>query len=95
MKEELNKLLTTNDSTERQRLMDKLRKYLKHSMASIDPRGFQDLSRIMVNPICPKCERITLRDKKNTMTCPHCGHNRDRSDSTPLKKYLKEELLRR
>jgi len=37
------------------------------------------MKRVNMLPICPKCERIGLRDKGWTkdriMTCPYCGYN--------------------
>lgn len=48
--------------------------------------------RVNILPICPKCERIGLRDRgwneKAIMTCPHCGY----SGSTDIiySEYAKE-----
>ena len=49
-------------------------------------------TKIMELPICPKCERIGLRDKgwvtHKIMRCPHCGYNG--KATCKFSAYLKE-----
>lgn len=59
-----------------------INKYLKHGTSSDLIKFYMDQgssTRIMSLPICPKCERIGLRDKgwalNKTMKCPFCGYS--------------------
>ena len=37
-----------------------------------------DMEKLKDNPICPRCERVALRDigyqSEKIATCPHCGY---------------------
>lgn len=69
-------------------------KYMEHSTQSplVQLYANQARERLLSLPICPKCERIGLRDKGwarfKTMACPHCGY---RGKATiQLSAYLNE-----
>jgi hypothetical protein len=51
---------------------------------------------VMLLPICPKCERIGLRDRgwstHKIMSCPHCGYHGKATHA--LSTYLKEGCYR-
>lgn len=51
---------------------------------------------ILSLPICPKCERLGLRDKgwklNRIMTCPHCGYHGVATHQ--LSAYMDEGLYR-
>ena len=55
-----------------------------------------DIERLRDNPVCPRCERVALRDigytKEKKSTCPHCGY-RGRMETT-LGEYAKRELYK-
>ena len=55
-----------------------------------------DIEKLGDNPICPKCERVALRDigyqSGKIATCPHCGY-KGRMDTT-LKEYSQRELYK-
>jgi hypothetical protein len=58
------------------------KKHFKHAtsdgMVSAYLGDRPGMKRVNSLPMCPKCERIGLRDKgwleKMSMTCPHCGY---------------------
>lgn len=66
--------------------MDLVDKYIQHAMKSDLIRGVarNDRRRMMTLPVCPRCERPMLRDRRkddpdgreNLMaTCPVCGYH--------------------
>lgn len=73
------------------------KKHLKHAissdMISLYLSEQPGAKRVLSLPICPKCERIGLRDKgwkeKMVMTCPFCGYNG--TTDTVYSEYKKEE----
>lgn len=72
-----------------------INKYLNHGLSNSMLQQYTgDGANVLVLPICPKCERIGLRDKgwalHRTMACPHCGYNGHATHQ--LKAYLDEEL---
>jgi hypothetical protein len=70
-------------------------KYFNHGFSNPMLQQYaNEGANVLVLPICPKCERIGLRDKgwalHKTMACPHCGYNGRATHQ--LKAYLDEEL---
>lgn len=61
---------------------EQLRKHFKHAtsdgMVAMYLGDRPGMKRMNSLPICPKCERIGLRDKgwleNMVMCCPHCGY---------------------
>ena len=55
-----------------------------------------DIEKLKDNPVCPRCERVALRDigysKGKIATCPHCGYKGVMN--TTLKEYAEGELYR-
>lgn len=73
--------------------------YLKHGVDSDLIQFYQKntgSAPILSLPICPKCERIGLRDKgwalHKTMVCPFCGYKGHATHQ--LSAYLKEGLYK-
>lgn len=72
--------------------------YMKHSVESglIQLYASQSREVLLSLPICPKCERIGLRDKGwfklKTMTCPYCGYHGKATHQ--LSAYLNEGCYR-
>ncbi len=70
----------------------KLKTYIEHSMKD-SIFGMESLhNTLLKNPICPKCERIMLRDKGATATCPICGARVSRHNATTMGDYIKKFL---
>ena len=67
------------------------RRILKHEYL----KGL-DIEKAKNNPVCPRCERVALRDKGYTENkiarCPHCGYH-GRMDTT-LAEYLGKEMYK-
>jgi len=55
-----------------------------------------DVEKLRDNPVCPKCERVALRDigysKEKIATCPHCGYKGVMS--VTLKEYAEKQMYR-
>lgn len=77
-----------------------LAKHFKHAIQSRMVAGYlgnnNGMTRVSILPICPKCERIGLRDKgwfeyKN-MACPFCGYTGP--TDTVYSEYRKEKKFR-
>jgi ribosomal protein L37AE/L43A len=68
-----------SDSFQRDHMLRE--KFMVHSTESPLIRLYarMDRERLLSLPICPKCERLGLRDKgwiaQKIMTCPHCGYH--------------------
>lgn len=68
-----------SDSSQRDHILRE--KFMAHSTESPLIRLYarMDRERLLSLPICPKCERLGLRDKgwvaQKIMTCPHCGYH--------------------
>lgn len=68
-----------SDSFQRDHMLRE--KFMAHSTESPLIRLYarMDRERLLSLPICPKCERLGLRDKgwvaQKIMTCPHCGYH--------------------
>jgi hypothetical protein len=68
-----------SDSSQRDHMLRE--KFMAHSTESPLIRLYarMDRERLLSLPICPKCERLGLRDKgwvaQKIMTCPYCGYH--------------------
>lgn len=51
----------------------------------------QEFREYLNHPVCPRCERIALRDKGKA-TCPHCHHTFE--PSATVKEYIENQLYR-
>lgn len=55
-----------------------------------------DIEKLGDNPICPRCERVALRDvgytKGKIATCPHCGFKGVMN--VTLREYAEKHLYR-
>jgi hypothetical protein len=73
-----------------------LDEYKRHAAAHpwIGQQG--GINRHIEHPVCPRCERIALRDagweKERRAACPACGW-RGRS-STTLNEYIQQQMYR-
>lgn len=78
-------------------------KYMNHAtqaalikMFQAQNQGINGEKKLLALPVCPKCERVGLRDKGWTdhkiMKCPHCGYSGKASHV--LMEYIKDELYK-
>jgi predicted RNA-binding Zn-ribbon protein involved in translation (DUF1610 family) len=73
-------------------------KYLDHGISNPLVKFYADMksTNVLTLPICPKCERVGLRDKGwalyKTMKCPHCGYTGHATHQ--LSAYLDEGLYK-
>ncbi len=55
-----------------------------------------DIERLRDNPVCPRCERVALRDigytKGKIASCPHCGYRGVMN--VTLGEYAEKELYK-
>lgn len=87
--------------------MADVNKYLKHAMQNKLVKFYQQYTNVIKLPVCPKCERIAMRDAKSyevraeyemgdvrrtSVTCPHCGFHGYTSKTTDM--YVKEGLYK-
>ncbi|MCK9444970.1 MAG: hypothetical protein M0Q14_10650 [Tissierellaceae bacterium] len=73
-----------------------LDKYLEHARQSQMIAINKTRKEMLELPVCPRCERIGLRDKGwkayKIMACPYCNY--EGPTSVILKGYLKDKLYR-
>jgi len=74
-----------------------LNTYLNHGISSPLVKLYAEQgANVLTLPICPKCERIGLRDKGwslyKTMCCPHCGYKGRATHQ--LSAYINEDLYK-
>lgn len=76
---------------------DNQKLHLEHAMSNVMVSSYlsgpKNMKRVNTLPICPKCERIGLRDKgwseKMIMSCPHCGYHG--ATDTVYSEYVKNK----
>lgn len=76
-----------------------LNNFIKHATRSELLRKFNSVkARVMSLPVCPRCERICLRDKRKGdppgqlyITCPICGYHGP--TTMAVRTFIKEHVL--